>query len=136
MSNQIELPMPPNKDDAMLMEVYVRFMRHLRQVPHNRIEIRILSAIQFTATMVNYTDAQVSKMLVDMGLRVGRDGLPADYLEFAYNSLMRTGWEVGGPSAGLIALQQFWDDMGEDKFAAFKRQYSLLDERTMLNAAH
>ena len=132
MNSQIELPLPPETEDALAMDVYARFMRHLRQVPHSRVEIKVLSAIQFTANMMDYTDAQITKMLVDMGLRAGRDAFPADYLEFAYNSLMRTGWEVGGPSAGLLALQDYWDTTGEDKFAAFKRQYSLLDERTMM----
>ena len=132
MSSHVELPMPPSKSDDSAMEVYARFMSHLRQVPHRRMEIKILSAIQFTANMVDYTDAQVSKMLVDMGLRVGRDGFPADYLDFADASLMRSGWDVGGPSRGLNALKDYWDEIGEDKFAAFRRQYSLLDERTMM----
>ena len=132
MTKDIELPLPPEKSDHGAMEIYARFMTHLRQVPHRRMEIKILSAIQFTANMAGYTDAQVSKMLVDMGLRVSRDGFPADYLDFADASLMRSGWEVGGPSKGLSALKEFWDSIGEDKFAAFRKQYSLLDERTMM----
>ena len=65
--------------------------------------------------MMDYTDAQITKMLVDMGLRVGRDGLPADYLDFADASLMRSGWDIGGPSKGLAELKAFWDEIGEDK---------------------
>ena len=128
MAIDVELPLPPEKDDFSAMEIYARFMTHLRQVPHRRMEIKILSAIHFTANMADYTDAQVSKMLVDMGLRVGRDGLPADYLDFADASLMRSGWDVGGPSKGLAALKAFWDDIGEDKFAAFRKTYHLRDE--------
>lgn len=127
-----ELPLPPNKEDTLGMEIYARFMGHLRQVPHRRIEIKVLSAIQFTSNMMDYTDAQIAKILVDMGLRVGRDGLPADYLDFADASLMRSGWDVGGPSKGLMALKDFWDDIGEDQFAGFRRQYSLLNETTMM----
>lgn len=134
MTNRIELPLPPQKENALGIEVYARFMTHMRQVPHRRTEIKILSAIQFTANMMDYTDAQIAKMLVDMGLRVGRDGLPADYLDFADASLMRSGWDVGGPSAGLAALKGYWDDIGEDKFAGFRRQYSLLNETTMMGA--
>jgi len=130
--DSIELPLPPQKENTLGMEVYARFMTHMRQVPHRRMEIKILSAIQFTATMMDYTDAQVSKMLVDMGLRVCRNGLPADYLDFADASLMRSGWDVGGPSAGLSALKDYWDEIGEDKFVAFGRQYSLLNETTMM----
>ncbi len=132
MRAEIQLPMPPSKDDYVAMEVYARFMRHLRGVPNNRMEVKILSAIQFTANMMNYSDAQICKMLVDMGLRAGRMALPADYLDFADASLMRSGWDIGGPSKGLMALKSFWDDIGEDKFAAFRRQYSLLNETTMM----
>ena len=125
--------MPPQKDDAISIEVYARFMSHLRQVPHRRMEIKVLSAIQFTANMIDYTDAQVAKMLVDMGLRVSRSGLPADYLEFADASLMRSGWDIGGPSKGLYALKDFWDEIGEDRFAAFRRNYAFA-ERVDLGA--
>ena len=121
--HQVELPLPPSREDTVGMEVYARFMSHLREVPHRRVEIKVLSAIQFTANMMDYTDAQICKMLVDMGLRVGRGGLPADYLSFAHNSLMRSGWEVGGPSASLLALREYWDDIGEDCFAGFRQEY-------------
>ncbi|NCT40314.1 MAG: hypothetical protein GW778_01455 [Alphaproteobacteria bacterium] len=132
MSNRIELPLPPSKDQYVEMDVYARFMQHLRRVPHNRMEIKILSAIQFTADMMGYTDAQISKMLVDMGLRVGRVGLPMEYLDFADASLMRSGWEVGGPTASLAALKGHWDEIGEDKFAAFRREYALVDETNVM----
>ena len=122
--NRTELPMPPKRQDGIAMEVYARFMGHLRQVPHRRQEIKILAAIQFTACMVDYTDAQIAKMLVDMGLRVGRDGLPADYLVFADACLMRSGWVVGGPNTALMALKAHWDEIGEDTFAPFHQEYA------------
>ena len=131
MSNQIELPLPPSKDQHVEMEAYARFMQHLRRVPHQRMEIKILSAIQFTADMMDYSDAQISKMLVDLGLRVGRVGLPMDYLEFADASLMRCGWDVGGPTASLHALKDYWDETGEDKFAAFRRDYAFNESNVM-----
>ena len=31
----IELPLPPDDQDAPEMEIYARFMRHLRMVPNN-----------------------------------------------------------------------------------------------------
>jgi len=132
MNSQIEYPLPPSKDDSITMEAYARFMQHLRRVPHNRMEIKILSAIQFTADMMDYTDAQIAKMMVDLGLRVNRCGLPMDYLEFADASLMRSGWDVGGPTASLNALKAYWDSNGEDKFAAFRKGYSLLDETNVM----
>ena len=123
MRHGIEFPLPPSKDDDLAMEVYARFMGHLRKVLHRRGEIKVLASIQFTAMVLDYTDAHVAKMLVDLGLRVGRSGLPAEYLEFAHNSLMRSGWEVGGPSASLLALNDYWDEIGENKFAGVVREY-------------
>ncbi|MFN3701411.1 MAG: hypothetical protein ACK4VI_07815 [Alphaproteobacteria bacterium] len=123
------LPLPPHntedlKDD---MAVYARFMRHLRHVPNSRMEIKILSAIQFTADMMDHSDAHVAKILVDLGLRAPRMAFPADFLSFADQALLRTGYEVGAPSEGVRELKEFWDMIGEDKFAAFKGQYTYAD---------
>lgn len=138
MSNRLEnttlLPLPPNtlsfdRDDAAVnMEIYARFMQHLRRVPNSRMEIKILSAIQFTADMMDYTDAQVAKVLVDLGLRAPRAAMPADFLSFADAALMRSRWDVGGPNEALLALKDHWDRTGEDKFAAFRGAYSLVNE--------
>lgn len=124
-----ELPLAPQIDDAAEMEVYARFMGHLRHVPNNRVEIKVLSAIQFTADLMGYSDAQIAKILVDLGLRASRAAFPADFLSFADASLMRSGWDVGGPSAAMHDLKGHWDRIGEDRFAAFRGGYSLLDER-------
>lgn len=132
LSNQddVVLPLPPqlpaDGDDMML---YARFMRHLRNVPNSRMEIKVLSAIQFTADILGHSDAHVAKLLVDLGLRAPRMAFPADFLKYANQALMRTGWEVGAPTHGLIALQNHWNRTGEDKFAAFKVEHTLLDER-------
>ncbi len=112
------------------LELYARFMRHLRHVPNGRIEIKILSAIQFTADMLGYSDAHVTKELVDLGLRAPRIALTADFLRFADESAVRPGWEVGAPSAALQELKGHWDAIGEDKFAAFKVGYPLVSEGT------
>jgi len=128
------LPLPPShpateKDE---MAIYARFMRHLRHVPSSRMEIKILSAIQFAADMLDHSDAHVSKILVDLGLRAPRIAFPADFLGFIDQSMMRTGWDVGGPSGGMVDLKSFWDYIGEDRFAAFKVQYPLLDIRALV----
>lgn len=123
--NQIDaktyLPLPPQDKDAKSeMEIYARFMRHLRIVPNSRLEIKILSAIQFTADLLDIGDALVAKTLVDLGLRAPRKAFPASYLEFVDKSLLRTGWEVGGPTPSAAELKLHWDKIGEDKFAAFR----------------
>lgn len=92
------------------------------------MEIKILSAMQFTADMMGYSDAHIAKILVDCGLRAARIAFPADFLDHADQSLQRTGWEVGAPDAALNALKGYWDDIGEDKFAGFKREYAFHGE--------
>lgn len=117
--------MAPEVEQDQEMEIYVFFMRHLRLVPNSRMEIKILSAIQFTADLLGCSDAHVSRVLVDLGLRAPRMAFPADFLSYADAALMRSGWEVGGPSAALLALKKFWDVNGEDKFTAFCSEYPL-----------
>jgi hypothetical protein len=43
-------------------------------------------------------------------------------------SLMRSGWDVGGPCASSLEIKHHWDAIGEDMFAAFRREYSLATE--------
>ncbi|HEU4837990.1 MAG TPA: hypothetical protein VFS88_01100 [Micavibrio sp.] len=125
----IFLPLPPlDGSDDLELEVYARFMRHMRLVPNSRLEIKILSAIQFTSDMMDLNDAIISKMLADMGLRAPRKAFPEAYLNHVDNTLMRAGWDVGGPCASSIDMKRFWDDIGEDKFAAFKKDYSRVAE--------
>lgn len=124
------LPLPPTDKAAVSeMDIYARFMRHLRMVPSSRADIKILSAIQFTADMMDIGDALVAKTLVDLGLRAPRRALPAAYLDHVDRSLMRSGWDVGGPSTATLALKDYWDDIGEDPFAAFRREYPRVEER-------
>jgi beta-galactosidase len=70
-------------------------------------------AIQFTADMIDIGDALVAKSLVDCGLRAPRRAFPSDYLEFVDNSLRRSGWYVGGPTAGTLSLKDYWDAIEE-----------------------
>jgi hypothetical protein len=127
----IELPLPPAATAETEMDIYARFMRHLRMVPSSRMEIKVLSAIQFTADMMDLSDALVTKTLADMGLRAPRRALPASYLDHVDSSLMRTGFEVGAPSASAMAMKKYWDDIGEDRFAAFRKDYKLKTPEAM-----
>lgn len=136
LSNKHVLPLPPtelaeSKDD---MAIYARFMRHLRHVPNSRMEIKILSAIQFTADMLYLSDAHVSKVLVEQGLRAPRLSFPSEFLSFIDQSLMRSDWDIGGPNEAMKELKEFWDFIGEDKFAGVKAGHDLL-EPTSVNAA-
>lgn len=123
------LPLAPEDKNAHTeMEIYARFMRHLRMVPNSRMEIKVLSAIQFTADMLDISDALIAKTLVDLGLRAPRKAFPSDYLEFVDKSLLRTGWEVGGPTKSASELKLHWDKIGEDKFAAHRHAVPVVSE--------
>jgi len=124
-NERVILPLPALEAEANELEVYARFMRHLRMVPNSRMDIKVLSAIQFTSDMMDMNDAIVAKSLADMGLRAPRRAFPESYLEHVDRSLMRSGWDVGGPCASAMEMKKHWDRIGEDRFAAFSRQYVL-----------
>ncbi len=129
LNEHILLPLPPLEiKDDIDMEIYARFMRHVRLVPNSRAEIKILSAIQFTSDMMDLNDAIVAKTLADMGLRAPRKAFPESYLEHVDRTLTRSGWDVGGPCASSVEMKRHWDEIGEDKFAAFRKEYSLVNE--------
>ncbi len=127
--NAVQLPVPPLESvEATELEIYARFMRHLRLVPNSRIEIKILSAIQFTSDMMDLNDAIVAKTLADMGLRAPRKAFPEAYLDHVDRSLMRSGWDIGGPCVSSLEVKKHWDALGEDRFAAFRKEYPLVSE--------
>ena len=111
-------PLPPENlpHTRFEMEVYARFMGHLRQVPNSREEIKILSAIQFTADTMDTSDALIAKVLLDMGLRAPRRAFPATFLEFVDHTISRSSWELGSPPKSVIELSNHWDVIGEDRF--------------------
>lgn len=132
-SNKIILPLAPQGDNVRSeMEIYARFMRHLRLVPNSRIEIKILSAIQFTADMIDISDALVAKTLVDLGLRAPRQSFPMAYLEFVDKSFLRKKWDLGAPNDSLVELQEHWHKIGEDKFAAFRHDIAVTHETVFI----
>ncbi len=123
--DNVFLPLPPLDDaDHLDLEIYARFMRHFRLIPSAKIEIKILSAIQFTADMVDITDALVSKTLADMGLRAPRKAFPETYLEHVDRTVAMSGWEAGGPTASSIDMKRFWDDIGEDVFTGYSKEHT------------
>lgn len=130
--DRIALPIPPaphigiapdNKPDTRFeLEVYARFMRHLRDVPNSRMDIKILAAIGFTADMMDVGDAMVAKTLVDMGLRAPRRAFPHSFLEFADRTQQRSAWDHTSTAPdSLVALQTHWNAIGEDRFASASR---------------
>ncbi len=127
--NNIELPFPPTAAHAIFeMEVYARFMRHLRNVPTSRPEIRVLTTIQFVADMMNEEDADIAMVLVGLGLRAPRLAFPESFLELMDKSMMRQIHDPASCAPAMRELQGHWHSKGDDKFAAFRRCYPTLSE--------
>lgn len=128
---RVILPLPPHagEETRFEMEVYVRFMRHLREVPNSRMEIKILSAIQFTADMMDVCDALVAKTLVDCGLKAPRKAFPLSFLDFVDKSIMRASWDYNAPSVSILKLNDHWKKIGEDRFGHnLPGQFSVYNE--------
>lgn len=141
---RVVLPLPPaladlgaGQDTRFEMEIYARFMRHLREVPNSRMEIKILSAIQFTADMLETPDALVAKTLVDLGLKAPRKAFPMSFLDFCDKALLRRDWDrhdgKGGPPSAVLMLKEHWDGIGEEKPSPFPVHYAVAGERLLLN---
>lgn len=114
---RVALPMPPARyqDKAFEMEIYAKFMRHLRTVPNSRVEIKILSSLQFTADMMDISDALVSKILVDLGLRAPRKAYPVSFLDFADKAQQRISYDDHiSPPLSILALWEHWDKIGDN----------------------
>jgi len=116
---RVVLPLPPQaaEEARFEMEVYATFMRHLRQVPNSRMEIKILSSIQFTADMMDESDALVAKTLVDLGLKAPRKGFPISFLDFVDKSVTRSSWDFGAPPVSVLRLNDHWKKIGDDSFS-------------------
>lgn len=131
MTDRIFLPLPPElgADNRFEMDIYARFMRHLRQVPNSRMEIKILSSIQFTADMMDIGDELVAKVLVDLGLRAPRRAFPTAFLDFADRALNRRIWDCGRTPTAISALKVHWDRIGEDRFGpSVRTHYALYND--------
>lgn len=127
----IHLPLPPEDHKTSEMEIYARFMRHLRLMPKGSAEIRVLSAIQFTSDMLDINEALVSKVLVALGLLAPRGAFPSEYVNFVNKSMSRTGWHIGAPTKEMTNLIFHWDKIGGDKFAAYRQSSVLSLQDTM-----
>lgn len=135
-SSRIVLPLPPADPvaQAMEMDVYAQFMRHLRHLNHSRIEVKILNSIDYVAHMTGNSEAHVAKILVDLGLRAPRFALPASYLDFADTAMVRPTYSLA-PSQALKELEHHWEEIGDDRFAAIRQQNWLRLDDDMFSRA-
>ena len=121
---RIVLPLPPENVEQCRdeMEIYARFMRHLRLVSNGSVNIKVLSAIQFTADLLNDSDAYIAKVLVDLGLRAPRAAFPSDYLDFVDQSIQCGRQDLGMPNKTIQEIVKHWSHIGEEHFVNARRQ--------------
>ncbi len=114
-------------------EIYLRFMGHIRHVPVSRAEIKILSSIQFTADMTDNSDAYISNVLIDMGLRAPRLAFPNAFLDYADKALLRRGWDIGAPSRALEELSDIWlHEKPQATLGSFRHVHSVVEETVLV----
>ena len=123
--SEIVLPLSPIHRECLESRVCHKFVKHLRHVPSSRNEVKILASIQYTADMLNCSDAHVSKILVDYGLRAPRQSFPETFLEHVDQSLLREPYEVGTAGWSYKELSKHWRSIGEDEFTPMRKSYAI-----------
>jgi len=116
------LPCLPEHAGATERNIYMSFIRSLRESTHRRMEVRILTAIHKAADQTDNSDAYVSRVLVDMGLMAPRIAFPGDFLDHVDATLLRDRPLKTVPSS-YQALTRHWGALGEESWllsAAFK----------------
>lgn len=109
--------------------IYKHFMGHIRNVPVSRMEIKILSSIQFTADILQTSDAHVAKELIEMGLRAPRAAFPMEFLNYIDGSMMRNGWDIGAPSEAMKELHGQWTLRHDGApLGSFRHVHSIVEE--------
>ena len=114
---------PQDLTKSLELDMYTHFMRHLRMIPHTREEVKILNAIEFVATMTASSEAHVTKVLIDLGLRAPRFALPASYLDYADSAILRHENSFGAANNSLKDLDAHWAVIGEQRFPAYQASF-------------
>ena len=139
--DHVNLPMPPElniKENNSLAsieagdmqhEIYAVFMKCLRQVQNSRSIVKVLAAIQNTADYLGLSDAYVTKILVDLGLRAPRRAFPKEFLDFTDRKHVQI--DTAGQDAALSSLFDHWRAHGESRFTAFYHADYALPQKTV-----
>ena len=109
--------LPTDQEDCA---VYHIFMQHLPRVARNRLDIKILHALQYTADATGTDVTDICMMLVQMGLRAPRLAFPASFLEQVDLAVIRHGRGDMVLDPTVMALRHHWDQLGEDRWAGFR----------------
>ncbi len=112
--NPVTLPQRVEFEGASAeADICIRFLRHLSAVPSQNSCMKVLSSIQFVADLMGYSDAHISKILVELGLRAPSGAFPEAYIQHVDKTLNGAIWSSVGPSLALSELTRHWYDLGE-----------------------
>lgn len=107
---RVVLPdLSPFHADPFERALHEHFVHYLRRVTHSRMDIKVLSAIQYAAASVRHGDALTAKTLIDLGLRAPRESFPQSFLDFVDRSLARKGVL---PATSVVDLVNHWSRIG------------------------
>lgn len=133
--SQITLPTFHTAMDRFDHEIIQIFHQNFRLSQPSRDEIKILSSIHKVADITGQSDAFITKILVDHGLRAPRLAFPQDFLDHVDQSYLRS--EEGRFSCLSKAYQnliEVWTEYGENPFAFIEREYPRLTLPKFLSA--
>lgn len=104
------------RNDDTSREIYMAFTQSLRDTQNQSLERRILCAIHKAADRTGHSDAYITRVLVDMGLRAPRLALPSDFLDHADSNLLATHrFPIPLPES-YRDLATHWGALGEDSY--------------------
>jgi hypothetical protein len=110
------LPCLPEHAGPTERDIYMSFIRAVREGPSRRMEVRILTAIHRAADQTDNSDAYVSRVLTDLGLMAPRLAFPGDFLDHIDANLVRSR-PLRSVPASYLALAHHWAAIGEDLYA-------------------
>lgn len=131
--NPVMLPSAPLATHGDEFNIHAAFMRALRAAP-GRMEIKILNAVQSCADATDNSDAYVSKILVDMGLRAPRLAFPGDFLDHIDSAVSRSRVHPNPLSASYVELIGHWQMIGDDRTSFTPVSQSSWERHSFLEA--
>lgn len=128
LNGHVRYPLPPTMFHRFAdgMDVYVRFMRHLRVSHHARASVNILLAIDAVTASTDHDALSTAMILVDLGLRAPRAAFPAVFLDLIDGSFGRD------LSPAVVDLVQHWKmtDQGAESLGQHGEQAHFLVSQT------
>lgn len=102
------LPISSANRESFEAQICQRFLRSLREVFSGRMDLKILVSIRNVAQDMNCSEAHVSKILVDYGLRAPRSAFPQSFLKHIDEAMHMKPIMIGAASYSYKDLYDHW----------------------------